>query len=278
MGIYAPALPVVGPACVPWRYGLLSVATITDEQDPHARNGIIYKPRTCIAGVNDWDDVCPPAVPATKVPTDVPGQNTVVNGVPFNLYAYLSCKTTTLEAMFAEARDAFDIAEPAAIEAQVWARVLAQPTCTILNTTLGAPGALSVTAAVAALESHTAANYGCRATFHSDRATVPYAAAERQLVVGGSSLSTVLGSAWAAYAGSPNTGPDGVVAPAGHAWIYATSQLTLRRFPVDMVPESVDQMLRYNPMTNEPTAIAERSYVASAECICAAVLVCLGCS
>lgn len=275
MGIYAPNVTIEAPTCTPWRFGLLSVATVIEESDPHIRNGIQYKPMACIAGVEPWDDVCPPAVPDLKTPTDLDDQNVRVEGDPFTIYSYLSCKTTTLEAMFDQVRNAFALGEPRAVEQEFWLRVLAQPDCTVLNEVAGAAGALSTLAGIAALESYMADNYGCSATFHADRAVAPYAFSDHQLVRNGGALETQLGSRFAAYGASINTGPDGVVAPDGHAWIYATSQVILRRFPVDTYPESVDQILQRN--SNEPIVIAERTYVPSIECACAAVLVCLGC-
>lgn len=276
MGVYAPNQNVESPTCVPWRFGLLSVARIIEETDPHVNNGIIYKPKACIAGVNSWDPVCPPTQPDQKVPTDLDDQNVEVTGEPFTIYSYLSCKTTTLADMLTDVREALARGEQRAVEVEVWNRVLAQPTCTVLNTTATAADALPVVAAIAALESYMADNYACQAVFHSDRAVTPYAVAEHQLQSAGGALSTVLGSAWAAYGAAVNTGPDGTPAPAGHAWIYATSAITLRRFPVEVYPDSVEQILQRN--SNEPVAIAERTYVPSVECACAAVLVCLGCA
>lgn len=276
MGIYAPNVTIEAPTCTPWRFGLLSVSTVIEETDPHIRNGIQYKPMACLAGVEPWDDVCPPDVPDPKTPTDVGDQRVLVEGDPFTIYSYLSCKTTTLEAMFGEVRNAFTLGEPRAVEQEFWLRVLAQPDCTVLNASSLPADALPTLAGIAALESYMADNYGCQATFHADRAVAPYAFNARQLVRNGGALETQLGSRFAAYGASINTGPDGVAPPAGYAWIYATSAVTLRRFPVETYPDSVDQILQRN--SNEPVVIAERTYVPSVECACAAVLVCLGCN
>lgn len=273
-GAYAPRVLVEAPDCQPWRFGLLSVANIIDTTEDHERNGIKYKPLPCVADVAEYVDGCDTlGAPNEKAPTDLDDQGVEATGSPFHLYTYLSCKTTTLADMRTQARDALNKGEQFGVERAVWEHVLAQPGCTVLNSEPGTAGALSVIAAIAALESYMAENYSCRALFHSDRATVPYAVDRHQLVVVGGQLNTFLGSSWAAYGGALNTGPDGTPAPDGHAWIYATSQLTLRRFPID-VPE-LEMILRLN--SNEPVVIAERTYVPSVECACAAVLVCLGC-
>lgn len=278
MGVYAPNANVEAPACTPPKFGLQSVVTLLDQDDSHELNGVIYQPNTCVAPVGAWEAVCPPAVPATKTETDVVPDDVV--GDPFHLYATRSCRRSTLEAMKGEVAEDFERGEWRGIEREVWNRILAQPTSVILNTIPGPAGALSVTAAIAALESYTSENYSCRALFHSDRGVTPYAITDHQLVVVGGALSTFLGSAWAAYTASPNVGPDGLPAPDGHAWIYASSGLVLRRFPLSVQPEQPGQMLERDlatgQLTNEPFVLAERTYVPTVECGVAAVLVCLG--
>lgn len=270
-GTAAPGALVATTPAVPYRFGAMTAYTIIEETDDHARNGVYYKSPFC-AGVHTFDDVCPPDEPDPKTPTDV-DRNSVVSGCPFHLYAYLSCRTTTLEQMLIDVRVALEIGEQRGVEENVWERVLAQPASVVVNTVAGTAGALGVTAALAALESRMADCYGGQATIHANRGIANYAAEFRQVEKQGSAAFTPLGSKWAFYAGNPNTGPDGVVAPDGHTWIYATSQLTLRRFPV-IVPNDVDHILLYP--TNEPAVIAERTYVPTTECCSFAVLVCLG--
>lgn len=265
-GVLVPTTPVV-----PYSFGAMTAYTIIEETDDHARNGVYYKSPFC-AGVNTFDDVCAPDEPDPKTPTDV-DRNAVVSGCPFHLYAYLSCRTTTLEQMLTDVRIALDLGEQRGVELNVWERVLAHPASVILNTVPGTPGALGLVAALAALESAIANCYGGQATIHANRGLAPYAAESYLLEKQGGAAFTPLGSRWAFYAGDPNTSPTGVPAPAGHAWVYATSRLTLRRFPV-IVPNTVDHILIYP--TNEPAVIAERTYVPTVECCAFAVLVCLG--
>lgn len=279
MGVYAPPVIIDPPAIQPYRFGLLSVATVVDHQgDDHELNGITYRSLACAANLEEFVAVCPTANNPSKVATD-DARTTVVTDGAFELYANLSCKQTTLEAMFQEARDIFALGEPKAFEAAFWTKVLALPTATVLNTTPGPAGALSVTSAIAALESFMGCCYPGRAVFHSDRATVPFAAADHELIRQAGTLETVLGSGWAAYACSPNTGPDGTVAPDGHAWLYATSQPIIHRWPAHVLPDNVTHVLKRDAnggQTNEPQVIVERSYLAYTECCVAAVLVCLG--
>lgn len=277
---WAPPTLVDSTPATPYRYGAMTAFTVLDSTEDHERNGIYYHSPFC-AGVEEFlDNGCANIGddPSLKVPTDV-DRNSVVSGCPFTLYAYLSCRITTLEQMLIDARTAFDIGEQRGVERAVWSKVLAQPSSVIVNTVPGAPGALGIVAALAALESRMADCYGGQAMIHANRGIANYATEARQVEKQGAGAYTPLGSRWAFYAGNDDTmGPDGSVTPAGHTWVYATSQLTLRRFPVE-VPIDVDHVLRASDTggrTNEPVVIAERTYVPSTECCSFAVLVCLG--
>lgn len=272
-----PPLLVATPTVTPWRYGLLSVATVIEETDPHFRCGVIYKSPHCARAVAFFEDACTPAPVNPKLPTDV-DRDAIVTGAPFTIYSYLSCKTTTLAAMRDEVRLTLELGESRAVEEGFWTAALAVPGCTVLNTTPGAAGALSLVAGVAALESAMAQAYGGVPTLHGDRSLAAYAANAFLLQRSGGRLLTPLDSLWAFYGGSPNTGPDGVVAPAGYAWLYATSGVTLRRSPVQVLPDDGHELrvLPDGSQTNEPIVVAERVYVPTHECACFAVLICEG--
>jgi hypothetical protein len=126
-----------------------------------------------------------------------------------------------------------------------------------------------------------AACYGGRATFHADRGLVAYLRATRQIDLVDRHYETALGSKIAFYGGGPNSSPTGVTAPAGYAWMYATSEMTIRRGEIAILPPDAAHRLQYvnadGDMTNEPFILAERSYVPSIECCAYAVLVCLAC-
>lgn len=266
-----------GPANVdravvkPWKYGLYSVATVIDDTNDHERNGIVYKSPPCTADVQPWVDACSEGDVTPKNPTDL-DIDSVIRGCPLHLYAALDCKVPTLEAMFEEVQLVFDLGEQRALESTVWDNVLAVAAATPLN---GVGGEFTVTGGIAALESAMAATYGGQATIHADRGVAPFAADHHQLVLVGEHYETKLGSPIAFYGGSPNTSPAGVIAPAGYAWMYATSDITIRRFPVTILPETIDQFLQWGNLTNVPYVLAERTYVPSIECPLYAVLVCL---
>lgn len=273
-GTSAPQLLVEPNPVVPYRYGAMSAYVVLDDTDEHGRNGIMYKSPFC-AGVDTFVDNCDSGSVVAKTPTDV-DQDAVVVGCPFTLYSYLSCKGVgdgSLAALFPAALTALQLGEQRGVEQNVWAQVLAVTASVVVNASSLPADALSLVAALAALESRVADFYGGQATIHANRGLANYAADHRQLEKQGTAAFTPLGSRWAFYAGDPNTGPTGAAAPDGYAWVYATSVLTLRRFPTILVPESVDYAFQFP--TNEPAVIAERTYVPSVECAQFAALVCL---
>lgn len=279
-GTYGPHQHLVdAPVVNPYRFGALSAFNITEPTDDHERNGIVYKSTACVAAIAPWVDNCDSGAVLLKEPTDA-GLDAEASGCPIHLLTVLSCKTTTLEAMFQEALDAFKLAEQSATEAAVWGALLENPAAVILNTVPGEAGAFSLLQGLALLESAIADCYPGQATIHGDRGVGTYAADVMNLIRNGGSLETALGSKWALYGGGPNTGPDGLPAPDGHAWLYATSNVSLRRFPIETRPSEVGYVLLKNPdggQTNEPRVIVERTIVPSIECCILAALVCLSC-
>jgi hypothetical protein len=263
------------PAIEPYALGAMSAFRIVETDDPHHRNGIVYKQPACVAQVSEWVDDCDSTAVLPKVPTQVE-ENAFVRGCPWHLYAALDCKTTTLDAMRDEVREVFRLGEQRAVEDAVWLKTVA-PDAVILNPPGTEAEALGFVGGLAALESAIAGCWPGQATIHADRGVAIYAAQQRQLERRGGSLFTPLDSRWAFYGDGPNTGPDGLPAPDGHAWLYATGQVTLARFPV-LYPDPV-MPLRRDPatgqMTNEPYVLAERTYISDVPCCKFAVLVCL---
>ncbi len=273
----APPALVEEPTTPLWPYGLYSVATIIDNPDDHERNGIKYKSFRCVGTVENWEDSCVTDDLEPKAPTDS-GEENVVRGCPFHMYAALSCKTTTLAAMSQNVEEVFRNGEQVGVETQIWNRVLATSAATVLNPSSMPGDAFTVLGGIAALEQAMATCYSSQATFHMPRGVGAYLFAEHQLDLCSDPTPyymTKLGSKVAFYAGTPNSSPAGVAAPTGYAWMYATSELTLRRFAPEILPEDSDLRLQYNPLTNEPFVVAERTYVPSVECCQFAVLVTL---
>jgi hypothetical protein len=262
-----PAL-VPTPTPNPYAFGALAAFNVIDDPDDHHRAGTMYRNDLCGSQVLPWVDDCDPDEVLDKAPTDEDALS-IVRGCPFHLLALLSCKETTIEALRERATTVFQLGEQRAIEDVVWANTIATADATVIGDD-NPVNAVSIVRAVAALESAVAGCYPGVATLHADRGVGILAAADRLAERAGSTLVTPLNTKWALYADGLNTGPDGDPAPDGYAWVYATGEITLRRFPVDVRPDYQHTLVLG---TNEPRVYVERTYVAEKPCCSFAILV-----
>lgn len=287
---------VPAPSVQPYRYGLFSVAAMVE---PPADTrweacGVTYVPASC-GPARTWSVECDDS-PPEKDPVD---RACPVEGTPFLVYAAADCDYvgSSFEEQSQIARDALTIGEQRAVEEALWTGNLgnvpslagacgscddspgADPgdCCTVLNTIPGADGALSITAGLAALEEYAGQHYGGTPVIHSPRGAAAFASSANLLCVCGdaSQKTTVLGSPWAFYGGSDNTGPGGEPAPEGTMWMYATGAVTIRRSEVFTNPGNESQAL--STRDNSTFVVAERIYTVTTECFCAAVLVSAAC-
>lgn len=267
--------------------GLFAVAGFPERPSDGNGNrwecGIQYQAKTCAKPIG-WTPVCPPGVPVDKEPTLEWG---LVEGTPFNVILGINCLLpgNTLEEFRANVVDAFTLCEQQSAEAIFWSgsqgnNSLARPDalpadqCVALGTVTSP---LSVTSGVAALESYLGDHYCGVGVIHAPRAVAPYAArAQLTCQCGTPNISTPLGTRWAFGGGySVNTGPDGTPAPDGVAWLYVTGQVNIWRSEVYVTPDELKYA--FNTRNNEVELFAERTYIVTTECVCAAVPVTLGC-
>jgi hypothetical protein len=277
-----PPLYVPAPACQPYGFGLFSVAQFPQAADPHFECGVQYEPDSCQRAFCWTDDCDPNTTPTDKViPEGVP----LVTASAFTVYAGFNCKIVgrTPQDIESRARTALELGEQRAVERAYWTGEcganphLANPDCTVLNAVAGAPGALNIVSGLEALESYLGDNSPCSGVIHAPRGVEPLMARSHLLEgSSGTQKRTGLGTRVAFGGGYVvNTGPDGTVAPAGTAWLYATGEVAIWRGSVYVNPDSVRQAL--NRITNRVELIAERTYVVSHACVCAAVLISVSC-
>jgi hypothetical protein len=238
--------------------------------------GIQYEALTC-ADVSGWAEVCPPGTPELKVPTlEFP----LVEGEPFVALLGVQCALVGYSLQEFEQRvvNAFLVNEQRAVEQIYWTGSegnrprLADPDCEVL----AGGEALTVLGGIAALESFLAEHYGGIGVIHAPVGVAPYLASHNQIVGTPGAPTTWRGTRWALGGGYViNTGPDGTPAPEGTAWMYATGQVNIWRSEVWTNPD--DLRYAFNTKTNDGLVFAERKYIVTHECVCAAVLVTIGC-
>lgn len=280
-----PKAIVAPPAVAPYGYGLFSVAQQPPTEGERWRCGVMWEPYACDESAA-YGDQC-----------DNDGEEkTIRDGVPlveadaFTIYDGYLCRLPgrpTEQAIRDRAETALSLGEQRAIEYVVWTGEsgdstvnphLASPSAVVLNPVNPptADDALSLPAALAALENYLAANYGGQGVIHASRGVVTLLAHLQLVERDGTRLRTLLGTLVAGYGGSPNTGPDGTEAPDGTAWLYATGPVAMRRGPMFITPDTIAAAL--NRTTNEVLVIAEREVVVGWDCVHAAVLADISCT
>jgi hypothetical protein len=266
---------VEAPPVTPLPYGLLSAALVLDDLNGHAQMGVQYEPEAC--GVAEITrSACEEQAAAFTESTDgIP----VIEGDPFTLYHLFTCRPVGVD-LQARAESSLRLGEQRGLEVAVAERLAL------------APGSVDLTEGVAVhpvtglgiLEKFAGQFYGGVPTIHMPRHAgtdlAAYGAIQRSS--NGARLETVQGALVASGGGyyelsGPPTDvedPDTIQAAAdGFAWMYVTGQVVVRRASqVESIPLTLPHGTG-SGVTNDAMVLATRAYVATWECITAAVLV-----
>lgn len=221
----------------PLKYGLKSVSRPFPDIDSHWQScGVQFQTWTC-AQANQWVDSCE----SIGLKADPP-EPVLLNYDPVTIYSDWLCGPLGQDPSVREQRSrmALDCAEDREIEDYFYTTYLTDGSAAALNTDL-TPMVLPT--AIGALEAAMAlANCGTP-TIHAPREIGELAAAYHLTYGAGSTLNTALGSPWVFGSGYGNTDPDGVPAPAGVVWIYATGPMYLQQSEVFMTPPTFEDAL-----------------------------------
>lgn len=277
--------PIVDPPSVtPHEFGLFSVVQRPVPEGDHWRCGVRWEPYACDEG-DAYGDQCDDPNQTKAIRDGVP----LVDADAFSVHDGYLCRLPG-RPNEAEIRDraetALRLGEQRIVERVVWTGEagtqtvephLASPDAVVLNPVNppAAADALKLPAAIAALEAYLGSVYGGVGVIHAPRGVAALMDHFQLARPDGTRVRTLLGTPVAFYAGSPNTGPDGSVAPPGTAWLYITGPVALRSGPAIVVPGTVAAAL--NQITNEVLVIAEREYVVGWDCVHAAVLADISC-
>jgi hypothetical protein len=133
---------------------------------------------------------------------------------------------------------------------------------------------LDVVEATGMLEDALGSCYGNQGIIHVTPKTLT-AMANRAIVVrDGPRLRTPNGHLIAAGQGYPGTAPDGTAPAGGHAWMYATGAVAVRRSGIVIPSPQIVQVV--NRSKNDVVQVAYRTYVIGWDCCHFAALVRLG--
>lgn len=238
-----------GPQLTP--YGILSPATTRiDETNDWWVNGFSYE--ISDAGVVIENGVINGG-PSESTIVEDNSENSQNYGFyyPFDIKASIQSSTmgTNPEDLLESASNALELVTQKAIESEFWHGRIAQlltaendnrylSNSLAIDVTPTAGTAVKVRYGQALLEEALGeATVGSKGVIHAPRLI----ASVLQASDSDGALVTNLGTNVVAGSGYSHTGPDGVIAPTGQAWIYATGPVTVRLGNINVVPQKVNQ-------------------------------------
>ena len=244
--------PVAAP------YGILSPATTLKELAAKSENGFSY----IIADAGLVVKTTPINGGGTGTETVVDkSENTKNIGYyyPFNIEASIQHSTfgNVPEDVLIAAGNALDMVAQKAIESEFWHGTIAKSLTKdndnrylsrdeALDVTPTAGTAVKVRYGQALLEEAIAETpLSARGTIHAPKLIASVLQASDQ----GGALVTNLGTNVVAGSGYSHIGPDGVLAPTGRAWMYATGPVTVHLGPISVVPDELGQSVDTNNNT-----------------------------
>lgn len=277
MGVFAPRLLIDAPTPTPRPFGLLAAAqVVTGEEGDRWENGV------------EWQGF--PCGPASGLAIDCPPTNLkdaqfqdgdLTGGDPFVVYATDRCGPVGRTLAEAQGRASALLAggEGYTLERAVWTGEHGNSPALAHADTVDTtpPGdTASLLGAIAILEGWLAGNVRGLGMIHAPVQAAVYLAEAGAIRQDGQRFVTTLGTPVAFGAGyEVNTGPDGVQAPAGEVWLYATGMTQVRRSEVILNPETDGESLAHR--TNDRLVVAERVYVVTWPCGAAGVRASLSC-
>jgi hypothetical protein len=253
--------------------GCADIIDVTDEEI-HQLNGVEWMSLGCCP-VRDTDWCGEEESPGEESPGPIGSSPQkdfcspeTEHAIPHSIYAGAVCSTmgwSYAEAV-AQVRATLELGEQRAIEAAFWRDTLAPRAVDLTPPT----GPVNLAVGVAALEGCLAETYGGVGVLHVPAGAAALLGCCNILSLTNGTPATLAGNCAIIGAGYSyeNSGPGGIPADPGTAWLYISGPVLVRRGPVDVIPDragpSIDR--RYN----DQRVLAERTVVVGTTCsICA---------
>lgn len=277
---YGGALLVEAPVVPqPVKFGLFSVSEFVKNGAPHWQQGVMWEPYACGPAASYACPTCAQNDGGTapvKTYTEGVGETQVA---PFTVYGSFACSPIG-HWDDAEKRALQNLlsGEERAVEAQIASGSmhssmnLQMPEAVDVTPTPGTP--VTIAQGLALLESYGALNGNGEFVIMMNRREALLANANGTLVKPNESdaqLRTVLNTPVAALSGfDGRTGPNGVAAGAGRAWLFATGKPYIYRSEPFMTST---REVSLNITNNDLHILAERTYAVGWDCFTAGILV-----
>lgn len=282
MAINPPGEEVQGPACVPSRFGLFSVAEIEDRADGKWLMGFHHEELSC-ARVETRRLDCTPTNEPKTLDDDDRGVD-FPESDPFVMIAPYECAvggSLPLSTAWDRAGARLDQSEARDLERIFWTG--RDEADNVVRGTLGGddavditPGteAVSITDGLALLESWAGENISCAPVIHAARGISTYMA-ERGLIAreGLNLYADGTGSRIAVGGGYLVSGPNNAAALDGEGWLFASGSIRILRGPKFFTPGAGEEAQAVDRQVNDITVYAERTYGIERACGLAAIRV-----
>lgn len=273
---------IAGPACVPTRYGLASVAEFEERTEPHWAAGFYHEQLSCDA----LQSISLTCATLGEAKDSADSGLSFPTGDPFALVAPFECSTggLLLSRAWDLAGERLDRSEGRSLETVYWTG--RDSAGNVVDGTLGGTagvvdvtpggGAVDITTGVALLEDWAGDNMPCGPVIHAQRGLGTYFA-ERNLVAANGNLMYMSGTGTrvALGGGYQASGPNNVAAAAGEAWMFVTGSVKVVRGAKFFTPDQGDNAAAVDRLVNDVTVFAERIYGTMSDCGIAAVRVTL---
>lgn len=257
--IVATEMPSMAP------FGILSPATTLKELDDSSTAGLTYIISDAGLLVNNRT-INGGGTAESTVVDNTANKQTHGFYYPFDIEASMTSSTMGRrpEALYEAAANALDLVAQKAIESEFWHGTIAKTLTKdndnrylsqelALDVTPTAGTAVKVRYGQALLEEALAETpLSAVGTIHAPKLI----ASVLQTANDNGALRTNLGTYVVAGSGYSHIGPDGVLAPTGRAWMYATGPITVHLGSINVVPEKMNQAI--DTATNTVTYYVNR--------------------
>ncbi|MFF1834230.1 cupin [Streptomyces sp. NPDC058231] len=257
---------------VPLPHGILGgCVDIVDIEDMHELLGVEWMSLGCCP-VRDtgW---CSEESPGAIVPPKEFCSPEAEFAEPHTIYAGAKCSTMgwSYEEAVEQVTATLELGEQRAIEEAFWRDKLAMRAVDLTP----ADGPVSMAAGVAALEGCLAETYGGIGVLHVPAGAAALLGCCNVLSLVDGTPRTLTGNCAVLGAGysAQNTGPGGIPADPGTAWLYISGPVLVRRGPVDIIPDRAGPAIDIR--LNDLRVLAERTVVVGTTCAVCAINVTL---
>lgn len=255
---------VAAPTPKPVEGGIFDAAQVVP-LGAHEAMGVVYEQIAAAPPLEISEDS------ATCISAAAPSDNyqgfTFVEGDPaFYIYAGVICNAfqSTDEEYAAKAGERLDAFKHLAVERHLWTNQLPEAAID-----LHPEGAVKPKVGLGLLEEYAGVTYPFVPTVHFGRRVAVFLAGEDVLSYNAGDAALVGGAQISNGAGYVSrTGPGGIAAAEGEAWMYVTGQVVLREGELTSIPAN-------DPKTNTRIALAVRPYVATIDGFAAAIRITL---